>query len=249
MIKVSVITVVFNAKDTIARTIQSVMMQSYSNIEYIVIDGGSTDGTQEILGGLKDKISILVSEPDKGIYDAMNKGIRLASGDLIGILNADDFFKKNDVLARYVDAFQDSKLMAVFADVEYFDKHNINIASRRYRSKDFNSAKLANGVMPAHPSLYLRREIFERFGLYDPSYRIAGDFEYIARVFKGGDVRWLYIPDVVVRMQVGGVSTPGLASAITLNGEILRACKKNGIRTNYLRLLMRYPKKITEYFF
>lgn len=213
----------------------------------MVIDGASTDGTLACVAAHGAHLARVVSEPDRGIYDAMNKGIRLATGDVIGILNADDVYADSEVLSRVAKIMEDTQVDAVYADVEFFRSEKPEAVVRRYSSRHFSPQKLAWGWMPAHPTLFLRRSVFDRFGLYRFDYRIGGDFEFVARIFKDGSVRYRYLPEVWIRMRVGGVSTSGLRSTLLLNWEVLRACRENGIRTNWLMLLSKYPFKMLEF--
>jgi len=247
--KISIITVVLNGVHTIARNLESIASQRnlHRDIEHIVIDGGSSDGTLEFLRQHQDQIQILVSEPDNGLYDAMNKGIRLATGDIIGILNADDYYANYHVLSDIDQIFTSMKVDAVFGDLEYFHQRREFIPIRRYRSSHFHPSKLSKGLMPAHPTLFLRKSVYERFGLFKPEYKIAGDFDFVARIFKDGLLKYIYVPRILTRMQSGGVSTRGLKSTILLNQEILSSCCENGISTNLFKILSRYPKKFLEY--
>jgi glycosyltransferase involved in cell wall biosynthesis len=247
--KISIITVVLNGARTIERNLDSIARQRNGRIEieHILIDGGSTDGTLEILHQRRQQIEILVSEPDNGLYDAMNKGIRLATGDIIGMLNADDLYANHHVLDDISQIFQSQDVDAVFGDLEYFNPTQVTIPIRLYRSAGFTPEKLSSGLMPAHPTLFLMKSVYDRFGLFKPEYKIAGDFDFIARIFKNGDLRYAYVPRVLTRMQIGGVSTRGIKSTFLLNKEILRSCKENHISSNVLKLLLRYPKKFLEY--
>lgn len=247
--KISIITVVFNGEATIARAMESVLSQKNVEIEYIVIDGQSKDKTLEVIAPYKKQITHLVSEKDEGIYDAMNKGIKLATGDVIGFLNADDFYTNSLVLSEVMTEFIDPTVDAVYGDLEYFRASRPAKIVRTYRSHKFHPAQLKRGLMPAHPTLFLRKNVYERFGLFDSSYKIAGDFEFIVRIFKDESLIFRYIPQKMVRMQMGGISTMGLSSTILLLNENIRACYNNGISTNYFFLLSRYPRKLLEYFF
>ncbi|MBT8621890.1 glycosyltransferase family 2 protein [Polynucleobacter paneuropaeus] len=244
--KISIITAVFNAKLTIEKTLNSISDQIGVEVEHIVIDGLSTDGTIQILDKYRDQLAVFVSERDSGIYDAMNKGLRLATGDIVGFLNADDFFAHSKVLINIVNQFSDPSIHAVFGDVEYFSADNPKKMIRRYRSSGFTPKKLEWGVIPAHPTLYLRRSVYDRFGLFNPKYRIAGDFEFFARIFKDNATPYLYLPEVMVRMQAGGLSNNGIKSILLINREIKKACMENAIPTNGLKLLLRYPRKLLE---
>ena len=246
--RLSLITVCYNSVSTIERTLKSVANQNYSFVEHIVIDGASNDGTLNILQEYQKGLAYVISESDHGIYDAMNKGIKKATGDIIGILNADDVYANQSVLSKVAIEFENPTVDAVFGDLEYFRGNNPSKVIRTYRSKNFSSKKIALGIMPAHPTLFLRRSVYEKFGLFDRTYKIGGDFEFIARIFKDGMLNFRYLPEVMVKMQIGGASTNGLFSNIVLLQENFRACRQNGIATNYLKLILRYPKKLLEYF-
>lgn len=245
--KISIITVAYNAATSIGATLKSVAAQTHPDVEHIVIDGGSNDGTLECITAHGKHLAHVVSEPDRGIYDAMNKGIRLASGDVIGILNADDVYADEQVLARIAALMATEPLDAVYGDVVFFDPDNPAVIVRRYRSRRFSPARIAWGWMPAHPTLFLQREVFDRFGLYRPDFRIAGDYEFVARIFKDGNLRYRYLPEVLVRMSTGGASTGGWRSTLLLNREVLRACRDNDIHINWPMLLSKYPLKALEF--
>jgi glycosyltransferase involved in cell wall biosynthesis len=247
--KISIITICFNSQDTIAKTLQSIDQQSYLDYEHIVIDGASLDATLDIVYRHSNSRRKVFSKKDNGIYDAMNNGLRAASGDIIAFLNSDDIYAHSDVLSIAAKNFDDVKLQALFGDVEYFRKLNPNRTIRRYSSARFSPEGLSRGVTPAHPTLFLRKEVYQKYGFYDDSYKIAGDFDFIARVFRDDQIKYLYLEQVMVRMQLGGVSTSGLRSTLLLNKEILQACRKNNIATSYIKLLLRYPQKLSEYFF
>ena len=244
--KISIITVSYNSAKTIEDTITSILNQDYPDIEYIIIDGASTDGTMKIVNRYEQQISCVISEPDKGIYDAMNKGIKLATGDIIGILNADDFYIGSHVVTRVVKEFQLSNVGAVFADLVYVKPGNLNKIERRYSSKAFTPTKFAYGWMPAHPTFFLKKKYYDRYGLYKTDYQIAADYELLIRMLYLNKVPYNYIPEVFIKMRLGGVSTSSLQSNIILNKEILRACTENGIKTNLIKIYSKYPKKLLE---
>jgi glycosyltransferase involved in cell wall biosynthesis len=245
--KLSIITVSCNAEASIGATLKSVAAQTHPDIEHIVIDGASTDGTLERIAADGGHIAQLVSEPDKGIYDAMNKGIQRATGEVIGILNADDCYADNEVLARVARIMESEPIDVVYADVVFFAPDNPTATIRRYSSRYFSPERIAWGQMPAHPTLFLRRSVFDRFGLYRTDYRISGDYEFVARIFKEGSLRYRYLPEVLVRMRIGGISTGGWRNTLLLNREVLRACRENGIKTSLLRILSKYPAKLFEF--
>jgi len=245
--RVSVITVAHNAAGTIEDAILSVGAQTYADVEHIVVDGASGDGTVDIIRRHQDRIARWISEPDEGIYDAMNKGIDLATGDVIGFLNADDVFASPGVLSRIAGVMEDSRLDGCYADVVYV-RPDTGVVIRRYRSDRFSPDRLAYGWMPAHPALYLRREVFEQCGKFRTDYAIAADYELIARVFGKYRRKARYLPEVWVKMRPGGVSTRGLRSNWIISREIVRACRENGIPTNLFRVCLKYPMKMMEMF-
>lgn len=246
--KISIITVCFNSAKTIADTLRSVHEQSYKNIEHIIVDGGSTDQTLAVVAIEGAHVTKLVSEKDKGIYDAMNKGIALATGDVVAFLNADDFYKDANVLTQVALVMQAEQLDALYGDVEFFRAGQQNIVVRRYNSGRFNADRLGWGWMPAHPALFVHRDLFERYGTFRTDYQIAGDFEFVARVFKQPELRHRHLSESLVRMQMGGASTSGLRATFQLNREMMRACRANAIPTNWFKLLLRYPLKGLEFF-
>ena len=246
--KTSVITVCFNSAQTIADTLASIAAQTHPEIEHIVVDGASTDGTLEIIKRHGTHVARLISEPDRGIYDAMNKGLGLASGDVIGFLNADDVYADNGVLERVSAIMARDDLDALFGDVAFFSSNDPQRDVRIYRSVRFRPDRIAWGWMPAHPALFVRREVFQRAGAFRTDYRIAGDFEFVARAFGKHTLRYRHLPEVLVRMRTGGISTGGWRNTLLLNREVLRACRENGIPTNMLKILSKYPAKLLEYF-
>lgn len=246
--KISIVTVSFNCARTIARTLQSVALQSWPDVEHILVDGASTDGTMAVVAAYRTGLAHVISEPDSGIYDAMNKGIGLATGDVVAFLNADDFYKDADVLARVSFVMQSERLDALYGDVEFFRAGQQDIVVRRYNSGRFTAGRLAWGWMPAHPALFVRRVLFERYGIFCTDYRIAGDFEFIARVFKHTELRHRHLPESLVCMQMGGISTSGWRATLLLNYEMIRACRANAIPTSWFKMLLRYPLKAFEFF-
>lgn len=245
--KVSLITVTYNAVATLAHTIASVASQDYTDIEYIIIDGASTDSTLEIIESNKDAISKYISEPDKGLYDAMNKGIKLATGDIVGIINADDFYHRTDVISKVVEAFKEHETQCVYADIRFVRPDNLEKTVRYYNSGKFNLNSFKWGVIPAHPTFFTYRENFEKFGYYKTDYKIAADFELLVRFLYRHKLSSYYLPIDLMKMRTGGLSTRSWKSTWIINQEDLRACKENGLKTNYLRLYSRYFRKVLEY--
>ncbi|MDR7306023.1 glycosyltransferase family 2 protein [Rhodoferax saidenbachensis] len=243
---ISVITVCFNSAPTLARALQSVADQDWVKVEHIVIDGASVDETREIVEGFPH-VAQFVSEPDKGIYDAMNKGLDRANGDIVCFLNADDHYASHAVFSHVIAQMREHKLDALMGDVGFFHEVNPSRLVRRYSSGRFTPDRLAWGWMPAHPALFLSRAVVERVGRFKIDYHIAGDFEFIVRAFYGQSLRYLHLPEVLVRMQSGGVSTSGAKATMQMNREMLRACRSNRIYSNWVRLLSRYPLKVLEF--
>lgn len=245
--KISIITVCYNSETTIRETIESVIGQTHPGIEYIVVDGASTDSTLSIINEYRKDISILISEPDKGIYDAMNKGVAAASGDFVGILNSDDIFINNNVIEELVSFLQQNPdVDGSYADLVFVKRDNVNIITRKYSSKIFSPSKIRFGIMCPHPTFYAKREIFHKLGLYDIDYPIAADFELITRFIIGG-VNLRRFDLIMVKMREGGISTSGFWQRIIQNFELVRACKKNGIYTNILFIGMKIPYKLLGY--
>jgi glycosyltransferase involved in cell wall biosynthesis len=225
---ISVITVVFNGRATLEETICSVLRQTYGNVEYIVVDGGSSDGSLEIIRKYDDRIDFWISERDRGIYDAMNKGMSLASGDIVGFLNADDLYADDGVLQKISDAFQSASIQACYADLIYVSQDNSRVV-RYWKSKKFVKGDFAKGWSPAHPTFYVRRSEFEHMGLFDSAYKLAADVEFMMRYLERGGLNSVYIPDVLVRMRVGGVSNRSWKNIVLQNKEVFAALRKNGI--------------------
>ncbi len=247
MPKVSVITVCFNSDATIRDTLESVLSQSYRNIEHIIVDGGSKDSTMDIIAEYRESLGPVISEPDKGLYDAMNKGIGLASGEIIGILNSDDFYERNDVIEAVSAAFRsDSSLDLVFGDVVFVQPPDLETVSRYYRAGHFRPWKLRFGWMPPHPATFVKKAVYEKHGQYRLDMKISADYEMFVRWLINARLNYRWMNRVIVRMRAGGVSTGGLNSSLILNKEIVRACKENGLYTNLFFVLTKIPFKLLE---
>ena len=245
--KVSIITVVLNNAEYIEECIQSVISQDYENIEYIVIDGGSTDGTIDNIKKYAGKINLWISEPDKGIYDAINKGIGMSGGDIIGILHSDDLYYDKRVISNIVDAFS-KNVDSVYADLVYVKRDNPEKVVRYYDSSIFQISKFAYGWMPAHPTFFAKKNIYDKYGSYKADYVIAADYELLVRFYAKFGISHSYLPKVIVKMRSGGVSTRNVKSNIILNREIIRACRENGIETNIIKVYSKYFVKLFELF-
>jgi glycosyltransferase involved in cell wall biosynthesis len=247
-LKVSIVTVTYNSAFTLQDTIDSIILQDYSDIEYVVVDGGSSDATIGIIKNNMHCIYKWISEPDKGLYDAMNKGIKMATGDIVGIINSDDFYHRPDAISKIVEAFKSSGKDSVYADVEFVDPSNLEKTIRYYSSKRFALSKFRKGIMPAHPTFFTYRKYFEKFGYYKTDYKITADFELLVRFLYKHKLSSYYLPISLMKMRTGGVSTKSWMSNIIINQEDFRACKENGLKTNYFWLYSRYFKKLLEYF-
>lgn len=227
--KVSIITAVYNRAGTIGMAVESLKAQTHAEFEHVVMDGGSTDGTVPMLEELADHRTMITSEPDRGIYDALNKGLARATGDVIGLLHSDDVLAHDDVLARVAQTFAAAPVEAVYGDLDYVRRDDPSRIVRRWRSGEFSPEKLRFGWMPPHPALFLRREVIERFRGYDTSFRIAGDYDAILRYFSSDGFRAAYIPEVLVRMRLGGESNRSLGRILRKSREDYRAIRRNNV--------------------
>ena len=245
-IKISVITASWNCIDTINECLDSVGAQSWGNTEHVVIDGASKDGTVDLLKSRRNDISVLVSEQDNGIYDALNKGVEHASGEVVGFLHADDIYADENVLADVAAAFDDSTIQAVYGDLQYVQKQDTNRVVRFWRSAPFTPCRLAAGWMPAHPTLYVRREWYQRIGGFDTRYRIAADYFSILQMFSQPDFRSVYLPRVMVKMRLGGESNRSLKNIIRKSREDLDALRRSGVGGTGA-LLWKNLSKVTQF--
>lgn len=244
---ISIITVVWNNKDTIRDAINSVLSQTYKNIEYIIVDGASTDGTVEVVQSYGAKISKFVSEPDRGLYDAMNKGIALATGDVVGILNSDDFYIDEHVIEKVVKEFDEKQVDSVYADLVYVKPENIENVVRYYDSSTCTPENFRYALYPAHPTFFVKRWAYEKYGVFKTDYKIGADFDIMSRFLYTQKISYSYLQEPLIKMRIGGVSTS--FSSIWINSlEQLRVCKENGIETNMFKILMKYPVKLLGIF-
>lgn len=242
--KITVVTVCYNAAQTIADTLCSVAAQRGVEVEHVVIDGGSTDDTLKVVARFPH-VALVVSEPDKGIYDAMNKGLARATGDAIGFLNADDWFCRDDALQLIAAQLADAD--AVIGDLVIVDGDNTSRVRRFYSSRGFRPWMLRMGHMPPHPTMYVRRAVFDRIGGFDDSYRIAGDFDFTVRLLlRPGGVRWRRVPQTLVAFRNGGASTRDVTAKLRMNREILRSLRAKGLSLSALALYARYPFKAVQ---
>lgn len=244
MEKVSIITVCLNSGATIAETVDSVLSQDYKNTEYIVIDGASSDNTMDILRSYGDRIHKLVSEQDEGLYDAMNKAIDMATGDVIGILNSDDIYDNENVLTQVMREFSTKRVDSVFGDLFYFKPKKPHKPIRHFRGRYFRPGMIRMGVLPPHPTFFVRKEVYDKYGKFDLQYRYAADFDLMARLLYVHKISYSYLPRNLVRMRIGGISTGSWKRMIEINKEDLRSCRTHGIPTNMFMLHLKYFLKM-----
>lgn len=247
---ISIITATYNSAETINDTIKSVLCQTNKDFEYIIVDGGSTDETIGIVKSYESEFSgklKWVSEKDKGIYDAMNKGIKMASGDIIGILNSDDYYTSDGILQTIADAFKCQNVDAIYGDIHFIKDGVPDKCVRYYSSRLFSPFWLRFGFMPAHPSFYCKREVFDKSGLYRLDYKIGSDYEMMVRLFRKHKISSRYVPKDFVTMRTGGASNSNLQSRLTLIKEDVKACRDNGIYTNELFICLKFLYKIFEF--
>ena len=247
--KISIITATYNSAATVKDTFNSVLAQTYNDIEYIVVDGLSKDNTVEIIKEYEPLFGgkmRWISEKDKGLYDAMNKGIAMATGDVVGILNSDDFYTSNDALAVIAGTMKDKSIDAVYGDIHFVNVDDLNKCVRYYSSAIFKRSLMRIGLMPAHPSFYCKREVYTKYGALDTRYKIGADFESLLRYIFVNRIKTQYIKKDFVTMRTGGASTEGFSSRWQIMKDHLKAMKANGVYSNFLLLCMRYPYKIYE---
>ena len=248
--KVSIITVCYNSEKYIRSAIESVLNQSYKDIEYIVIDGKSKDSTVNIIKSyepLFDGRMKWVSEPDNGIYDAMNKGISFSTGDLIAILNSDDVYYDNDVIKDTVSQIQQSGTDTLYGNIEFVKTDSIDVVVRKWKSSPFFAGSFRKGWHPPHPSFFVKKKIYEQYGAFDTSFEVSADFELMLRLFEKNKVSNIYFDRLIVKMRMGGESTGSLKKIIIGNRGVLRAFKKNGITVSCLYPIYRLVPKLLQF--
>ena len=248
MIKISIITVCFNSEKTIEDTVQSVISQDYPNIEYIIVDGASKDNTLQIVEKYKDTISQIISEPDKGIYDAMNKGISAATGEVIGILNSDDVFADNSAISAIAKVFEDSSTDATYGDLVYVQSNNLNKITRNWKSKPYKEGAFLNGWMPPHPTFYVKKKYYETLGTYNLQLTSAADYELMLRFIHKHKINVAYIPKTLVKMRVGGQSNISLKNRLKANNEDRFAWKINELKPHFYTLFLKPLSKLGQFF-
>lgn len=247
--KISIITATYNSAETVRNTFDSVLNQTYKNIEYIVVDGLSKDNTVEIIKEYAEKFEgkmRYISEKDRGLYDAMNKGLAMATGDIVGILNSDDFYTSNNILEIVANNFDEGEIDAVYGDIHFVNSNDLTKCVRYYSSAIFSRRLMRFGFMPAHPSFYCKREVYEKYGAFNTKYKIAADFDSLFRFIYIKEIRTRYIKRDFVTMRTGGVSTDGFRSRWLIMKEHSKVIKSYGVYTNMLFFAIRYPFKIYE---
>jgi glycosyltransferase involved in cell wall biosynthesis len=245
--KISIITAVYNGGKTLPQAIESVLSQTYPFIEYIIIDGNSTDHTQSIIRSYEGRISRWISEPDQGIYDAMNKGLKMATGDIIGILNSDDFYQNDRVIERIVAVFDKEKPDALYGDLMYVDAENTNKVVRYWKANSYRPNSFLLGWMPPHPTFFVRRELYARYGLFNPQFRCSADYELMLRLIHKNKIRLAYLPELIVNMRTGGVSNQSVQSRLLANREDCLAWKLNNLRPAFYTLWLKPFRKLFQY--
>lgn len=247
--KVSIITVVYNNQKTIKEAIDSVINQTYKNIEYIIIDGCSNDGTLNVIREHENDISVIISEPDKGIYDAMNKGIAAASGDVIGILNSDDLYANNNVIEQVMSYFnKDLSLDIIYGNLMYVKTIDTNAVVRKWTSLHYYNKYFENGNVPPHPTVFLKSAVYDVAGTFNISYKLAADYEFLLRIFKKYQFKSMYINTLMVKMRLGGATNKNIKNIFNGNKEIIAAWKNNKLKPPLFLMPLRIVKRLTQFF-
>lgn len=246
--KVSIITITYNSEATLKDTIESVIDQSYKDIEYIIVDGKSTDSTLSIIDTYKDKISKVISEKDNGLYDALNKGIALATGDLIGIIHSDDFYTNNFVIEKIVKSIEDNNADAAYADLYYVDKNDTTKIFRKWKSGNYKHGMFFNGWMPPHPTFFAKRIVYQKFGSFNLNLVSAADYELMLRFIHKHKIKLAYLPEFIIKMRVGGKSNVSLKNRIRANKEDRKAWKINGLNPHFFTMYLKPLRKIIQLF-
>lgn len=245
--KVSIITIAYNSAETIEDTIRSVVSQKHPDIEYIIVDGKSTDNTLSIIDKHKASITKLISEKDNGIYDAMNKGVKLASGDIIGILNSDDFYADENVITDVVSVFEKHKCEGLYADLVYVDRTNTSKITRTWNSGEYTEGRFLKGWMPPHPTFFVRKEVYEKYGSYNTDLRSAADYEIMLRFIHKHKIKLAYLPRIITKMRSGGQSNVSIKNRIKANMEDRMAWKINGLKPGVFTLTRKPLSKVIQF--
>jgi len=236
IMKISIITATYNSGTSISSALQSIASQTYLNLELIIIDGASGDNTLDVVKEKYSRPVFIISEKDKGIYDALNKGIKAATGDIIGFVHSDDFLASKELLSKIAHIFQEEKVDGVYGDLQYVNKEDTSKVIRYWKSEAFKPELLKKGWMPAHPTLFLKKEVYEKHGLFNLNYNIAADYDLMLRIFSDPTLKFIYLPEVITKMRVGGASNRSLKNIKLKSQEDLKALRTNGIK-NPLKVL------------
>lgn len=246
--RVSIITIVYNNAAMVSEAIQSVLNQDYNDIEYVVIDGRSTDGTVGIIEKFGSLVDTFISEPDGGLYDAINKGVYLATGDIIGLLHSDDIFAHEHVISDIVRVFEHHQVDSVYGDLDYVERGDMNKIVRKWKSGNYERRNFIYGWMPPHPTFYVKKSCFEKYGSYDLTFGSAADYELMLRfMFKYG-ISAAYLPEVVIKMRVGGKSNESFKNRLMANSQDYRAWLKNGLKPKFYTRILKPLQKLPQYF-
>lgn len=248
MIKVTIITAVFNEIELIEQCINSVLDQSYGDIEYIIVDGGSTDDTVEVIRKYDQRISKWISAPDKGLYYALNKGLQMSSGEIVGFLHSDDIYANSEIIKTVISQMTEYNVDGCYGDLQYVDRHDIEKIVRYWKSCPYNDGLFKKGWMPPHPTLFLKRDIYNRYGFFNTDFRIAADYELMLRFFKKHNISSRYVSEVFIKMRVGGVSNRSLKNLLKKSSEDYRAWKVNNLCGGGYTILRKNISKIPQFF-
>ena len=250
--KISIITATYNSEVTLSSCMTSVLQQSYQNIEYVIIDGNSTDETLELVKQHQLKFPQIefkiLSEPDSGIYDALNKGVQLATGQVIGFVHSDDILADNQIISKLANQFDKENVDGVYGDLQYVDKNNIGKIIRYWKSTNFNASLLKKGWMPAHPTLFLKKEVYEKHGEFNLSFKISADYDFMLRILKDDSLKFTYLPNVITKMRVGGASNRSVKNIIQKTKEDYRAVRLNNNGGWYL-IFLKNMSKVRQFIF
>lgn len=245
--RVSIITTVYKGVKTIEDCIKSIINQTYSNVEYIIIDGGSTDGTLDIIKKYMNSIAKVLSEPDDGIYHAMNKGIKIATGEVVGILNSDDIYADNYVIENVVRYLSENDVDCCYGDLVYVDKNDANKIVRKWIAGNFAKRKFEKGWMPPHPAFFVKNRIYEKYGSFNLKFPIVADYELMLRLLYKHDISTIYIPKILVKMRTGGKSNPSFNNVINNSISCYHAWKANGLRPKIITFLLKPILKVSQF--
>lgn len=244
--KISIITITYNSESTIRDTIESVLNQDYKDIEYIIVDGLSNDNTLNIIGEYKNRISKIISEKDKGLYDALNKGIAIATGDVVGIIHSDDFYTSNDVITKVANTFMVNHCDAVYADLYYVDKKDTSKIFRKWKSGQYKSGAFIKGWMPPHPTFFVKNGCYTKYGVFNLQLKSAADYELMLRFIHKYRIKLAYLPEFIIKMRVGGKSNVSIKNRLRANSEDRKAWEINGLKPHFYTLYLKPLRKIIQ---